>query len=156
MLKAADGEIEEVREHLEWQAPDLEMPFMQKVCLEAVLNTRHDVWDIHTNKDRGWVITGPTNPNSQEQFPNMDLVMTSHIGLVLRIPRMAERRENDLPSRPLPRVATRADRCRAGRGDVDRHSAALCEPPRVGGDHLQPSSSGRHQQGALSSSQGCA
>ncbi len=39
----------------------------------AVLNTRHDVWDIHTNKDRWWVITGGTNLYSQEQFPNMDL-----------------------------------------------------------------------------------
>ncbi|WP_246804396.1 hypothetical protein [Mesorhizobium mediterraneum] len=58
MLKATEEEIEEVREYFEWQAPDLEVAFMQKVYSEAVLNTRHDVWDIHTNKDRWWVITG--------------------------------------------------------------------------------------------------
>ena len=52
MLKATEEEIEEVREYFEWQAPDLEVTFMQKVYSEAVLNTRHDVWDIHTNKDR--------------------------------------------------------------------------------------------------------
>ena len=49
MLKATDQEIEEVREYFEWQAPDLEVTFMQKVYSEAVLSTRHDVWDIHTN-----------------------------------------------------------------------------------------------------------
>jgi hypothetical protein len=49
MLKATEKEYEEVREYFEWQAPDLAVTFMQKVYSEAVLNTRHDVWDIHTN-----------------------------------------------------------------------------------------------------------
>ena len=84
MLKTTEEEIEEVREYFEWQAPDLEVIFIQKVYSEAVLNTRHDVWDIHTNKDRWWVITGGTNLYSQEQFPNMDLALTFHIGLILR------------------------------------------------------------------------
>ena len=64
--------------------------------LEAVLNTRHDVWASHTNKDRGWVITGGTNLYSQEQFPNMDLALTFHIGLILRIPRYGRTPEDDL------------------------------------------------------------
>ncbi len=93
MLKATEEEIEEVREYFEWQAPDLEVTFMQKVYSEAILNTRHDVWDIHTNKDRWWVITGGTNLYSQEQFPSMNLALTFHIGLILRIPR----REHSLP-----------------------------------------------------------
>ena len=42
MLKATQEEIEEVREYFEWQAPDLEVTFMQKVYSETVLNTRHD------------------------------------------------------------------------------------------------------------------
>jgi cation transport regulator ChaC len=96
MLKATEEEIEEVREYFEWQAPDLEVTFMQKVYSEAVLNTRHDVWDIHTNKDRWWVITGGTNLYSQEQFPNMDLALTFHIGLILRMPRTEQQKEDDL------------------------------------------------------------
>ncbi|MBB4343085.1 gamma-glutamylcyclotransferase [Rhizobium leguminosarum bv. viciae] len=100
MLKAGQGEVEKVREYFEWQAPDLEVTFMQKVYSEAVLNTRHDVWDIHTNKDRWWVITGGTNLYSQEKFPNMDLALTFHIGLMLRIPRMEKQEEGDL--RVLP------------------------------------------------------
>ncbi|WP_370310467.1 hypothetical protein [Sphingobium abikonense] len=73
MLKATEAETEEVREYFEWQAPDLQVTFLQKVYSEAVLNTRHDVWDVHTNKDRWWIITGGTNLYSQAQFPNMDL-----------------------------------------------------------------------------------
>ena len=45
MLKATDEEIEDVRKYFEWQAPDLEVTFMQKVYSQAVLSTRHDVWD---------------------------------------------------------------------------------------------------------------
>src|SRR5882724_11222330 len=104
MLKATEEEIEEVREYFEWQAPDLEVTFMQKVYSETVLNTRHDVWDIHTNKDRWWVITGGSNLYSQEQFPSMDLALTFHIGLILRIPRTAEQSRDDwrvLPFGPV-------------------------------------------------------
>ncbi|PZU87729.1 MAG: gamma-glutamylcyclotransferase [Shinella sp.] len=101
MLRATEEEIEEVREYFEWQAPDLKITFLQKVYSEAVLNTRHDVWDIHTNKDRWWVITGGTNLYSQEQFPNMDLALTFHIGLMMRIPRTEEQREDDLRLLPF-------------------------------------------------------
>ncbi len=100
MLKASEEEIEAIREYFEWQAPDLEVIFMQKVYSESVLNTRHDVWDIHTNKDRWWVITGGTNLYSQEQFPSMDLALTFHIGLMLRIPRTEQQQADDL--RVLP------------------------------------------------------
>jgi hypothetical protein len=96
MLKATEQEIEEVREYFEWQAPDLQVTFMQKVYSEAVGNTRHDVWDIHTNKDRWWVITGGMNLYSQEQFPSMDLALTFHVGLIIRVPRTEEQREDDL------------------------------------------------------------
>jgi AIG2-like family len=101
VLKATEQEIEEVREYFEWQAPDLEVTFMQKVYSEAVVNTRHDVWDIHTNKGRWWVITGGTNLYSQEQFPNMDLALTFHIGLILRMPRTEEQKEDDLRILPF-------------------------------------------------------
>ena len=104
MLKATDDEIETVREYFEWQAPDLEVAFMQKVYSEAVLNTRHDVWDIHTNKDRWWVITGNTNLYSQQQFPNMDLALTFHIGLILRVPRTEEQQRDDVRLLPFGRV----------------------------------------------------
>lgn len=101
MLKASEEEAEEVREYFEWQASDLEVIFMQKVYSETVLNTHHGVWDIHTNKDRWWVITGGTNLYSQKQFPNMDLALTFHIGLLVRIPRTEKQQEDDLRILPF-------------------------------------------------------
>lgn len=95
MLPTTQEEIDEVTEYFRWQAPDLEITFVQKVYSEAVLGHRHDVWDIHTNRDRWWVITNPTNLYSQEQFPNLDLAVTFHMGLCLRIPRTERRRTFD-------------------------------------------------------------
>ncbi len=87
VLPATDQEIAEITTYVEWQAPDLSVTFCQKVYSESVLSHRHDVWDVHTTKDRWWVITNPTNLYSQELFPNMDLAVTFHMGLMLRMPR---------------------------------------------------------------------
>ncbi len=122
MLTATDEEIEDVREYFEWQAPDLEVTFMQKVYSEAVLNTRHDVWDIHTNKDRWWIITGGTNLYSQEQFPNMDLALTFHIGLMLRIPRTAKRQPDGLRILPFGPVLEKIEE--AGTAVTQAHNLA--------------------------------
>ena len=92
MLSATKEEIASITEYMECQASDLKVTFCQKVYSETYLNHRHDVWDVHTNKDRWWVITNPTNLYSQEQFPNMDLAMTFHAGLMLRVPRSENRR----------------------------------------------------------------
>jgi len=95
MLPATQEEIDRVTEYFKGQAPNLEITFVQKVYSEAVIGHRHDVWDIHTNKDRWWVITNPTNLYSQEQFPNLDLAVTFHMGLCLRIPRTDKQRTFD-------------------------------------------------------------
>ena len=128
MLKATEKETEEVREYFEWQAPDLEVTFMQKVYSEAVLNTRHDVWDIHTNKDRWWVITGGTNLYSQQQFPNMDLALTFHIGLMLRIPRTEKQQEDDRHLIPFGPVYEKME----GAGDAVTQARDLAGYQAVG------------------------
>lgn len=104
MLYASEEEIEEVRRYFHWQAPDLTITFLQKVYAETVINHVHHVWDIHTDKDRWWVITNPTNLYSQEQFPNMDLAITFHMGLMLRAPRSQEEKVKDLRALPFGAV----------------------------------------------------
>ena len=101
MLSATQEEIDQVTSYFEWQAPDLKVQFLQKVYVENVLNHRHDVWDVHTDKDRWWVITNPTNLYSQQQFPNMDLAVTFHVGLCLRVPRSEKQKLSDLPIEPF-------------------------------------------------------
>jgi predicted RNA-binding Zn-ribbon protein involved in translation (DUF1610 family) len=104
MLSATQEEIDEVTDYFHRQAPDLEVTFLQKIYSEAVIGHRHDVWDVHTNKDRWWVITNPTNLYSQEQFPNMDLAVTFHMGLCLRIPRTQKQRVAGRRVRPFGEV----------------------------------------------------
>ncbi|MCF8506680.1 MAG: gamma-glutamylcyclotransferase [Caulobacter sp.] len=130
MLKASEDEIEAVREYFEWQAPDLEVTFMQKVYSEAVLNTRHDVWDIHTNKDRWWVITGNTNLYSQQQFPSMDLALTFHIGLILRVPRTEDQQRDDVRVLPFGRVFEMMEE--AGAAVTQAHNLAGYQAVGVG------------------------
>jgi DNA-directed RNA polymerase subunit RPC12/RpoP len=101
MLDFTPEELVHITDYMASQAPDLTVEFAQKVYAENVLNHRHDVWDVHTNKDRWWVITNPTNLYSQEQFPNMDLAITFHVGLCLRIPRSEKPKLADLPIEPF-------------------------------------------------------
>lgn len=49
------------------------------------MGRQHDVWDVHTNVGRWWIITNPTNYYSQQQFPSMDIAITFHIGLMARV-----------------------------------------------------------------------
>src|SRR5713226_9199196 len=101
MLAATQNEIEQVTQYMGSQAPDLTVEFIQKVYSENVLHARHDVWDVHTDIDRWWVITEPMNLYAQEQFPNMDLALTFHVGLCLRIPRTERQKLSELPIEPF-------------------------------------------------------
>lgn len=101
MLPATPEETQAVIDYMNWQAPDLKVEFLQKVYVENVLNHQHQVWDVHTNVDRWWVITNPTNLYSQEQFPNMDLALTFHVGLCLRVPRSERSKLSELPVEPF-------------------------------------------------------
>jgi hypothetical protein len=104
MLPASAEEKAEVVEYYLSQSPGAEVTFLQKVYSEAILGHRHDVWDIHTSDGRWWVITNPTNLYSQAQFPNMDLAVTFHMGLCLRIPRTQQQMESDRNIRPFDTV----------------------------------------------------
>jgi hypothetical protein len=83
------------------QAGDEAVELVQKVYSERVHSTTHDIWDVHTDRGRWWVITNPTNLYSQTQFPNMDLALTFHVGLCLRIPRSDRPALGDLQVEPL-------------------------------------------------------
>jgi hypothetical protein len=83
------------------QAPDETVELVQKVYSERVHSVKHDIWDVHTSRARWWVITNPTNLYSQSQFPNMDLALTLHLGLCLRIPSSDRQSIEELRVEPL-------------------------------------------------------
>lgn len=101
MLPATEQEKTAIVAYMAAEAPDLAVVMLQKVYSENVLSATHDIWDVHTDKERWWVITNPTNLYAQDQFPNMDLALTFHIGLCLRIPRTEQQRLTDLPIEPF-------------------------------------------------------
>lgn len=101
MLNATDHERQAIVDYLASQAPDERVELMQKLYSERLHGLTYDIWDVHTDKDRWWVITEPTYLYSQSQFPNMDLALTFHVGLCLRIPRSERQDVTDLPVEPL-------------------------------------------------------
>jgi hypothetical protein len=57
----------------------------ERVMTEHVLGRDYDCWDVHTDKDRYWVITNPTNLYSQHYFPSLDFTLSFHIGVTTRV-----------------------------------------------------------------------
>ena len=101
MLPSTEAEREAVRDYYLSQSPDAAVTFLQKVYAEVLMGHRHDVWDVHASDGRWWIITNPTNLYSQDQFPNMDLAMTFHMGLCIRIPRTDKRPVDELDATPF-------------------------------------------------------
>jgi len=101
MLNATDDDRQAIVNYLASQAREESVTFLQKVYSERLHGTTHDIWDAHTDKDRWWVITNPTNLYLQSQFPDMDLALTFHVGLSIRIPRSARTKIGNLNVEPL-------------------------------------------------------
>jgi hypothetical protein len=72
------------------QARDEKVLHLEKVASERIFDRQHDVWDVHTDKERWWVVTQPTNLYSQTLMPSLDYTLSFHIGLMAR---MAARRK---------------------------------------------------------------
>lgn len=91
LFKHSEPEAQEIKEYVEWQARGEERVLhAEKVASERIFGRVHDVWDVHTDKERWWVVTGPTNLYSQTLMPSLDYTLSFHIGLMARV---AARRE---------------------------------------------------------------
>jgi hypothetical protein len=128
MLAATQKEIDRVQNYMKSQAPDLTVELVQKVYSENVLNIRHDVWDVHTNVDRWWVISEPMNLYAQAQFPNMDLALSFHIGVCVRIPRGEHQKLSDIPAEPFVACVRGLQEI----GEAVRHAEELADFQAIG------------------------
>lgn len=90
-LESSDRERQNIVDYLAAQASDETVDHLEKVASERVLGRDIDVWDVHTEINRWWIITSPTNLYSQEQFPSMDVALSFHIGLTARVMERSER-----------------------------------------------------------------
>lgn len=100
MHSATEKEIAQITSYVQSEAKK-KVTFAQKIHVETLLGHQHAVWDVHCGKQRWWVVTNPTNLYAQNMFPNMDLVMTFHVGLCLRMPRGEKTKLSDLPIEPF-------------------------------------------------------
>lgn len=101
MLKTTARERKHISDYLSIETPSETVKLLQKVYSEQVLGLRYDIWDVHTDQRRWWVMTNPTFLYSQDQFPNMDLALTFHIGLCIRVPKSERQSFPELPVEPL-------------------------------------------------------
>lgn len=71
-----------VRDYVNNESPaDDQVTLVQKVGSRRVLERMHEIYDVHCQKSRWWVISNPTNLYSQDDFPLMEIAFTYHLGL---------------------------------------------------------------------------
>ncbi len=74
-----------IKDYVELEAHNEKVEHAEKVKSEHLFDRDFDCWDVHTNRDRYWVITSPTNLYSQKYFPSLDFTLSFHIGVTARI-----------------------------------------------------------------------
>jgi hypothetical protein len=75
-----------IREYVLRESPKGErIKHAERVAVERLYGSRHEIWDVRTSRHRWWVMTDPTNLYSQTAFPSMDQAFTFHLGLGIRL-----------------------------------------------------------------------
>jgi hypothetical protein len=75
----------EIGSYVEWQARGEKVQHTEKIKTEHLLGRDYECWDVHTQRDRYWVITSPTNLYSQKLFPSLDYTLSFHVGVMIRV-----------------------------------------------------------------------
>jgi len=85
ILKRMEHRERAVKEYVELEAEGEKVIHLEMVKTEAVGSNKMDAWDVHTDCNRWWVITNPTNLYLQKQFPSLDYTLSFHVGLMVRV-----------------------------------------------------------------------
>lgn len=89
-MAATQCEKDETRGYVESQSHET-VTHLELASTEQVGPVRHQILDVHCEDTRWWVVTNPTNPYDQADFKSRDVVLTFHIGLMLRVEYARER-----------------------------------------------------------------
>lgn len=94
MPELSEPDERAIRQYVDSQSPaDDQVTLVQAVGAQRILGRRHDLYDVHCEKSRWWVITDPTNLYQQSDFPQVEQALIFHIGLLAF---MAERSRKTL------------------------------------------------------------
>jgi hypothetical protein len=72
-------ETDVIKSYVEWQSPNERVTYVEKVLSERIFDRKMDAYDVHTDGERYWVITQPTNLYSQRLFPSLDYTISFHV-----------------------------------------------------------------------------
>jgi hypothetical protein len=84
-MRATNAQRDEVTVYFESQSQGEAVIHLERVASERVGGVLHDVWDVHTEEGRWWVVTEPMNLYTQEDFKSVSVVLTFHVGLAVRV-----------------------------------------------------------------------
>src|SRR5467141_5225008 len=68
-----------VKDYVESQARGERVQHAEKIKSEHLFGRDYDCWDVHTQRDRYWVITSPSNLYSQQFCPSLDFTLSFHV-----------------------------------------------------------------------------
>src|SRR5213596_1107058 len=77
-LKRPDREARAVQRYFESQSHGETVRHLEKVTSETVFGRDYDVWDVWTDSERWWVVTGPMNLYRQQDYVSMDYLLSFH------------------------------------------------------------------------------
>ncbi len=111
-----EHEARYIRDYVNSQSQDDEAGLVQKVGSRRVMGRVHDMYDVHCERSRWWVITEPTNLYLQDDFPEVEQALIFHLGLGIF---MAERSRAELPEAEEERVSGAWRRFKQALSDMD-------------------------------------
>ncbi|HJQ00386.1 MAG TPA: hypothetical protein VJ851_02195 [Jatrophihabitans sp.] len=84
MVELPEHEERRIRDYVNSQSPaDDQAGLVQKVGSHRIMGHVHEMYDVHCDKTRWWVITDPTNLYLQSDFPDVQQALIFHLGLGL-------------------------------------------------------------------------
>lgn len=112
-----EHEARYIRDYVNTQSPkDDQAGLVQKLGSRRIVGRNHEMYDVHCEQSRWWVITEPTNLYSQDDFPEAEQALIFHLGLGLF---MAERGRAELPEGDEEHVSGSWRRFRQALADMD-------------------------------------
>ncbi|EYT59721.1 hypothetical protein [Microbacterium sp. UCD-TDU] len=103
-MEMSEPEERRIRDYVNSQSHDDDRAgLVQKVGARRILGRPREIYDVHCEHTRWWVITDPTNLYSQDDFPDFEQALIFHLGLGVI---MAERERTELEEDQLEHVST--------------------------------------------------
>lgn len=80
-----EHQVRRISEYVEGQARGETVDHAERMLSTKVMGSTYEVWDVHTDSDRYWVVTNPTNLYTQSEFKSADYCLSFHIGVMMRV-----------------------------------------------------------------------